>query len=136
MYKASHRCYCAFCRTERVVYRKKHLTPIDAALTAVGSLLIMLLVFQDFDPRILVFFAIGLVLTELFVILRWRMTITCAKCGFDPVLYKKDPEKAAQKVKAYMTERSDDPLWVLSQPKLRPVIKKKGASGSRLNLKG
>jgi hypothetical protein len=136
MYKVSQRCYCAFCRTERVVYRKKHLTPFDAGLTAIGSLLIMLLVFQDFDPRILVFFSIGLVLTELFIMLRWRMTINCSKCGFDPVLYKKDPEKAAAKVKAYMSERSDDPLWVLSRPKLRPVIKKKGASGSRLNLKG
>ncbi len=136
MNKVSQRCYCAFCRTERVVYRKKHLSALDAALNMVGAVIIMLLVFQDFDPRVLVFFSIGLVSTELFIMLRWRMTINCAKCGFDPVLYKKDPEKAAAKVKAYMTDRSDDPLWVLSKPKLRPIIKKKGASGSRLNLKG
>lgn len=135
MQKVSQRCYCAFCRSERVVYRKKHLAPIDAALAGVGSVLMMMLVWQDFDPRGLVFFGIGLVLTELFIMLRWRTSINCAKCGFDPVLYKKHPEKAAEKVKAYMSERSNDPLWALSAPKLKPIVKKKDASGSRLNLR-
>src|SRR4051812_28752164 len=103
MKRVSQRCYCAFCKSERVVYRKKHLNTLDAALAAVGSGLIMLVVWQDFDPRALVFFAVGLVLTELFIMLRWRTSINCAKCGFDPVLYKKDPAQAAEKVKAFMT---------------------------------
>jgi hypothetical protein len=135
MHKVSSRCYCAFCKSERVVYLKKHLAPIDAALAGVGAVLVMLLIWQDFDPRVLIFFGMGLVLTELFIMLRWRTSINCRKCGFDPVLYKRDPAKAAEKVKAYMLERSDDPLWTLSQPKLTPLIKKKDASGSRLNLR-
>ena len=137
MRKSSQRCYCAFCRTERVVYLKKHITWIDASLIALGSGLTMVALWQDLHPSGLLFFTLALIATELVVNIRWRLSINCAKCGFDPVLYKKDPERAAQKVKAYMEERSADPFWALSPPKLPPFIKKKDAgSGSRLNTRG
>ena len=135
MQSNSRRCYCAFCKSERTIYRKKHISLLDVVLAALGSGLITMGIWQDFDPRGLYFFAIGLIVTEACVILRWRVSINCSKCGFDPVLYKKDPEAAARKVKSYMEERQNDPLWVLTAPKLQPIIKKKDASGSRLNTK-
>ncbi len=135
MRRVSQRCYCAFCRTERTVYRKKHLSGVDVALAALGTVLMMLLFFQDFDPRGLLFFAVAVAATEGFIVLRWRISINCSKCGFDPILYKKDPSRAADKVKEYMAERADDPMWVLSPPQLKPIIKKKDATGSRLNTK-
>lgn len=125
MRKNRNACYCAFCRTERTVYRKKHLSIADTLLNVLAGLLVMVLVFQDFDPRFLLFVGVFLIISEFFVHLRWRLAITCAKCGFDPVLYKRNPHAAAAKVKLYMAERANDPFWALSPPKLPVVYKKK-----------
>jgi hypothetical protein len=82
--------------------------------------------FQDFDPMLVVFFAISVVVSELFINFRWRFSIACPKCGFDPVLYKKKPELAALRVKAYYGERMEDPMSIFSPPpKLPTIIRKK-----------
>jgi hypothetical protein len=125
--QVSSRCFCAFCRSERTVYRKRHISANDVFLSMVVSLLLSFIFWQDFDPRLVVFFALSLVVSELFVVFRWRMSIACSKCGFDPVLYKKNPELAALRVKAHYGERLEDPLSVFAPPPKLPVLIRKKA---------
>ena len=127
MRKRSNTCFCAFCRSERTVYRKRHVSSTDVFLSLLASLLLSFIVWQDFDPRFVVLFVLATVVAELFIVFRWRMSIACSKCGFDPVLYKKKPELAALRVKAYYTERSEDPLSLFSPPPKLPVLVRKKA---------
>lgn len=112
------RCFCAFCKSERKIYLKKH---ID--LTNVGGALLMsLAVSQAYwgtpDPRALVLFCVTLVILEVFVYMRWRSAIICNLCGFDPMTYKRSPEKAAEKVRAFYNEREEDPQFQLTRSPL------------------
>ncbi len=78
----------------------------------------MLAFWQSFDGRVFLLFALNLTVAEAFVQIRWRLSLSCHHCGFDPVLYVQSPEKAAQKVKDYrlkLQQRADyclrsDPL--------------------------
>jgi hypothetical protein len=118
MFHSTRRCYCAYCRTERLVYRKRHISFVDAILALVASLTLSFSVWQTIDPRAVIFFAFGLGFAEVFVLIRWRMTIVCPKCGFDPVLYKKNPKMASDRVGRFTDWRKQDPLWL---PSPRPT---------------
>lgn len=94
--------YCAFCKLERGVCRKKHVSWTNVVLAALCSLLIMYVVWGGAEPKAVIVFAIALMFAEVFVHLRWRMTMPCPHCHFDPVLYKRDPEMASKHVKAHL----------------------------------
>lgn len=123
----AEKCYCAFCRSPRPLYAKRHVGVADVVLCAAASTLVSFVIHQDFDPRAVVFFAIALALSELFVIFRWRLSIPCPHCGFDPVLYKKAPEQAAARVKRFLDLRREDPLAGLSPALKLPAVVKRGA---------
>lgn len=126
MKSRTHRkCYCAFCGTERSVYQKRHISVVDVLLVSVASGLASIIVWQDLDPRAVVFLAFGLGISEIFVLFRWRLSIACRKCGFDPVLYKKSPEKAALRVREFMEDRRQGSLHILlPAPRLPAIVKK------------
>ena len=98
-------------------------------LAALSSALLSLIVWQELDPRMVVFFALGLGFAELFVTFRWRLTIACPKCGFDPVLYKRKPDLAAARVKEYYKRKMEDPLSVFAPPPRLPVVVKTKKEG-------
>jgi hypothetical protein len=125
MKRLSRRCYCAFCRKERTVYQKRHLSLVDAALCLFASFCLMLVIWQDFDPKVFVFFAAALGFSEIFVLLRRRMSVPCPHCGFDAVLYKNSQALAAGKVKMHMERRKTEPLSLLAPPPRLPVVVKK-----------
>jgi hypothetical protein len=125
MGKVSQRRFCAFCRSERLVYLKKHVSIEDVLLSLAASVLFSIVIFQDLDPRIAVFFVIGIAMAELFISLRWRVSISCPHCGFDPVLYKKTPDAAAKRVKNHLDVRRADPFSAVNPPPRLPVIVKK-----------
>ena len=127
MGKSSRKCFCAFCRSERVVYRKRHVSAFDVALSALVSLLVSFIVWQDFDPRLVIFFVGAIITAEIFIVVRWRFSIACQHCGFDPVLYKKRPELAAERVRAYYGERMEDPMSIFSPPPKLPMLIRKKA---------
>ena len=132
MKPASERCFCAFCRSDRIVYRKRHIGLVDVGLTFLASGLLSLIVWQELDPRLVMFFATGLGFAEVFIQFRWRMTIACTKCGFDPVLYKKKPDLAAARVKEHYKRKMEDPLSIFAPPpKLQPIIRPKASGPSR-----
>ncbi len=137
MLKTAIRCYCAFCRSERTVYRKRHLSLVDATMALIASVSLMLVIWQDFDPRVFVFIGLSLCITEMFIGFRWRLSISCKRCGFDPVLYKKNPDKAASVVREFMERSKEDPMSLFNPPPKLPTVKKtKKASGpSRLSIR-
>ena len=87
----------------------------------------MFAVFQEFDPRVLLIFVAFLAIAEIFVQFRWRLTIVCKHCGFDPVLYLKDSEKAVAKVKLRLDQRQKDPASLLAEPLQIPKLPKEKA---------
>lgn len=90
------------------------------------GILLSLLVKQEIDFRFIPFSITILGLMEIIAQLRWRLSLPCSKCGFDPLLYIKSPEKAARRVKAHLEERKNDPNLL---NKSLPIFeeKKKGA---------
>src|SRR5689334_5737281 len=75
---APHRksCFCAFCRTPRKVYTARHVGFGNVILTAIASLLAMYVIWQKLDAKVTIVFVIFLSLAELFVELRWRLSMT------------------------------------------------------------
>ena len=118
--------FCAFCRSERLVYLKRRSSLVDAAASAVASGALSFILWQDLDPRAIGFFVVGLGFCEVFVGLRFRLSLPCPHCGFDVVLYKKSPSAAAERVKARLADRRLDPAtWLATKPKLPVIIKRR-----------
>ena len=106
-------CFCAFCKTPRRVYRKRHLSLVNyiQALSLAGFF--SFLFWQSLDAKALVLFFISLMIIEAGILLRRRMDIPCSNCGFDASLYIKDQAAACEKVKQYLVERQLDPnVWL------------------------
>jgi hypothetical protein len=90
---------------------------------------------DEFDLKIPFLFSFMCLLAELGVQMRWRMSIICPYCGFDPALYLRDAQLAVEKVKARLADRESDPRTLLSrQPKLDLHLRTKApqAPGERL----
>ena len=77
---------------------------------------------QGWDPRSIIFFVVILAVSEFLIQLRWRTSLLCRACGFDPVLYVKEPQKAAAKVKMHLDKRKEDPKYLMTRPLNLPTI--------------
>ncbi len=64
----------------------------------------MFLVWQRLDPRGVLFFVLFIMGSEVFVRLRWRMSLPCPHCAFDPLLYKTNREESVKRVKARLEQ--------------------------------
>lgn len=107
--------YCAFCRLERNVYAKKHVDWTNVLWSFLVSVLLMLTIWGEFEPKFLVIFTICISIAEVFVHIRWRMALPCPHCGFDPLLYKVDREKAAAIVKENLEKLRTSGQFLLRQ---------------------
>lgn len=99
----------------------------------------MLAIWQSFNPRVFVAWAVYLGIAEAFVQIRWRLSIVCKQCGFDPALYSKDPSAAANKVKLHLDLRKQDPKSILLAPLNLPTVtaeKAKFAEAASAGKKG
>ncbi|MGE4133953.1 MAG: hypothetical protein AB7F86_20115 [Bdellovibrionales bacterium] len=120
--------YCAFCRSPRRVYAKKHVDLTNVLGAAMLSAGLAVALFGEFNPRSLLFFCLVVGLSELFVYLRWRLAIVCKLCGFDPVLYKRSPDAAAKRVRAFFEEQIQNPAFHLSKSPLLAIYRKQVAT--------
>jgi hypothetical protein len=88
----------------------------------VGLLLLSAAITQVYygqpDARGLVVFCLFTISAEIFVYIRWRTGIICRMCGFDPVVYKKSPEKASAMVNQFFREQAENPKFWLSRSPL------------------
>src|ERR1700712_1612512 len=90
--------FCAFCKAKRRIYLKKHIGLTNVLCAVAFSLAVTYAVFAEPDPSGLMIFCIFIIGAEFFVYMRWRMSIVCSMCGFDPILYKRSPLKASARV--------------------------------------
>lgn len=90
--------------------------------SALAAMVFMYILWHEFDPRVMIIFVICAAVSEVFVKLRWRLSVVCRVCGFDPVLYLKKPELAAEKVKFQLEARKQDPKYLLSKPLHLPAL--------------
>lgn len=96
--------YCAFCRLERNVCTQKHIGWTNVVLCAIVSVVAMVLLWSAFDPRVIIIFASTAIFAEVFVHFRWRLTLPCPHCAFDPLLYKRNRSEASARVKTKLDE--------------------------------
>ncbi|MDG0817461.1 hypothetical protein NWE73_13850 [Bdellovibrio sp. PAP01] len=122
LFKAKSNCYCAFCKSPRRIYRKKNISVMNIFASLMASVVLMFAIWQEFDPRAIIVFVICLAISEVFVQIRWRLAVVCRTCGFDPILYVKDPEAASAKVKLQLDLRKQDPKYLLAKPLNLPAI--------------
>lgn len=109
-------CYCAFCKSPRKVYTEKTLRLRHVFWSFLLSLAFSFIIWREYNPKSLMFAVVAMMGAEVFVRLRWRMHIVCRNCGFDPVLYVKDPNKAASLVRDFLDRRKIDPEFLLRPP--------------------
>ena len=118
-------CYCAFCRSPRKVHRKKNISLANILVSAVGAVALAFLIFKEFHALSFVLFISFLVISEAFVTIRWRASMACKYCGFDPLIYIKDTHRAVEKVKVHLAKRKNDPASLLAQPLNLPRVNPK-----------
>lgn len=111
-------CFCAFCKRPRSVSLKKHLSWPDVLALGVLSLILTVVFWREANPKGILIFIMGAILTEMAINLRWRMGLVCAACGFDPLLYVKSPELASKKVRAYYDRKRSKPDFLLTSQSL------------------
>ena len=126
-----HRVYCAFCKSPRKLYNKKSISIVDFVLLAGLWAVLMYLFFQGIEPKFILVFVSFLAIAEMVIQVRRRISLVCRRCGFDPILYLKSPEKAADKVTKFLDLRKNRPEYALLQPldlPKRKVIKEQSAN--------
>ena len=113
--------FCAFCRSAHRVPSAKRIGARHIFGAMLSAALSMMVIWREFDPRVLMIFVVYLATAEIFVQVRWRMSLGCKQCGFDPVIYKKSPDVAVEKVKDHLERRKKDPRFLLFEPLDLPV---------------
>lgn len=140
MIKQRRSCYCAFCKTTRKVYAHKSLSFVEILGLIFLGVVLTFVIFKTFDPRGLLYVGMLLITGEIFSQLKWRGSMLCQNCGFDPVLYMRNPEQAGLKIKAFLDKRADSPAHLLRPPVILPKVKaqpnkKPAAPTQNLSLK-
>lgn len=110
--------FCLFCQSPKLTYTKNHANFINWVLSGFMAIILSFIVFQDLDFRALVFVSLFIGLSEIFIHMRWRLSIICMECGFDPIIYKNSPARAALKVKSTLANREKNP-----QNYFKPALK-------------
>jgi hypothetical protein len=111
-----HSGFCAFCRSPKVYFKRKRLGIVNIATAVITALAINYIFTHQIDPYVFVIFVVNLFVIELILGIRWRMSLICHECGFDPIIYKRNPEVACQMVKAKMDQRKTDPIKTIFFP--------------------
>ncbi len=124
LFKQRRKCFCAFCKAPRHVYKSKYLGIISIAGLAGLSLLFTIAIWNTLDIRGLFLFLPLLLAAELFSQAKWRQSMICMNCGFDVIMYNKDPEKCGEKIRDYLALRAERPEFLL-----RPISIPKSAYG-------
>lgn len=118
LFKAEKRqvCFCAFCRTPHRIYSLKGVGMSHFVVSLLLTLSFMWGYWGQWHLQAIPLLLISLFLCEVLLHFRWRLALICRQCGFDPLIYKKSPERAAMKVKIYLQNRKNNPRFLLAPP--------------------
>ena len=133
-------CYCAFCKNTRKVYSSKHMSLSAIVGMVLLSYVMTYAIWHQPDIRGLIILGTLLMVGESATQLRWRQSMVCQHCGFDPVIYVRSPELAGAKIKDFMKTRSERPEYLL-KPALNLATRRAPAvntqpRGENLSLRG
>lgn len=120
MFTLRKSCYCAFCKIQRKVYVHRHLVLVEVIGLVLLGILMTQVLYQSLDLRGLLIVATLLVVAEIWTQMRWRASMICRNCGFDPVVYMRSPEEAGLKIKAFLEKRSQSADYLLRPSIPRP----------------
>lgn len=112
----SHGGFCAFCRSPKTYFKRRRLGLANIFGALLSAAAINYIFTHGVDSRVLVIFIANLFVLEFALKIRWRMSLICKECGFDPVIYKRSPETACQMVKDKTELRRADPIKNLFFP--------------------
>jgi hypothetical protein len=115
--------FCAFCKSPRKIYIKKHIDATNVVLTLALAIGLSYVFFGGLDPRVVVLWPTIIIGAEVFIYLRWRSSLTCTLCGFDPVAYKRSPAEASLKVGQFFNSKTKSADFMLSRSPLLAVHK-------------
>lgn len=121
----SEKRFCAFCRHERICFVKKHASKADALACLILSICGFFLLTDNLDFRFIPVWMCLWGSLEFATQLRWRMSISCPHCGFDPVLYIREPKLAAEKVIEHLELRRKNPYRALLPDPLKHLPRRK-----------
>jgi hypothetical protein len=117
-------CFCAFCKTKHHVYVKKHVSSTNVALAGAFALTVTYAAYGEPEPLGIMIFSLFVIASEIFVYMRWRLSVVCSMCGFDPIIYKKSPARASLKVGEFFKEQVENPEFWLSKSPLLDLQKR------------
>ncbi len=118
----SEKILCAFCKLEHRVYLKKEVSAFDFLILLMVTALLAFAIWDGPDLRSMVIFSGLAFLLQIFLRVRFRESVKCPHCGFDPILYKKNPQLAATRVNEYIALRKDNPEFMLRpKPLIKPI---------------
>lgn len=130
------KCFCAYCKTPRKVYRNKNLS-LFTILGLIGlSVVLTKTIWHNIDTRGLFILAFILITGEVCAQIKWRGSMICNNCGFDAVLYVRNPEAAGLKIKEFMEYRSTRPEYLLRPSIPLPKRKVHSKNTEGLSLRG
>ncbi len=136
MFNDRKKCLCAFCGNIKKVYTQKNITFIHMVLCFMVSLFFMWSFWQTWDLRSALVFLTCLCVMEILIHIRWRLSLVCKQCGFDPLVYLKNKNLAASQVKSYLDRRKLNPNFLLAPTvKIKPIIKNSKSKNSVPNKK-
>lgn len=118
-----HGGFCAFCRSPKTYFKRRRLGFLNMTVAFICALAINFIFTQSIDFRVFVIFIANLFVIEMAIQIRWRMSLICHECGFDPIIYKRNPELACQMVKLKTDVRKLNPVKTLFFPLLIPKRK-------------
>lgn len=107
-------CYCAFCKTPHRIYKKKGIGFFHLSISLLLTVSFMWGYWGTWHLQAIPILLISLFLSELLTHFRWRLALICRQCGFDPLIYKKNPQLAASKVKTFLVRRKTEPSFLLA----------------------
>lgn len=84
----------------------------------------------SFEVKSVVVFMVFLGLAEFFTHFRWRMSVVCQHCGFDPVVYLKSPPAAVEKVTQHNERLLQSPMGKMRKLELPNGPTRSGIKGS------
>jgi hypothetical protein len=128
--------YCSFCSLPHRVYSQKHVSAFGLASFALISVVVSYLAWQEFRWLACVLFLALSAWSEFVHSMRWRQSVNCKNCGFDPFVYKQNPDNAAKMVNEFMALRRDNPSYLLKpRPIIKPIIKRVDHHGKPVRQK-
>lgn len=108
--------YCAFCGHQHRIYTKSHVGIFDVLISLALGLLVLAPFSDGLDARGIGLAGIFIGVAELFTVIRHRMSLSCGRCGFDPIVYRRSQEDAAKLVRTHLARRAEDPRTFLAEP--------------------